>query len=1055
MENIIYWFAKNHVAANFMMAIILVMGFSTWGKLKKEIFPETAIDAVLINVPFPNASPEEVEKGIVLPIEEAIEDLEGIERITSTAAQGMGAVTVEAASGHDVRDLMDDVKTRVDAIDNFAEEAEEPVLEELIIKANVLSVAVSADTDEATLRRLAERVRDELLLLEDVNQVEIGGARPYEISIEVSEATLRELGITFDQVANAVRASSLDLPGGSIRTEGGEVLIRTEAKRYTAEEFAEITVVTRPDGSRVKLHDVAVIIDGFEEVDLDNRFDGKPSILVNVYRTGDQDTLEVAAAAKDFVYQQAPRIMPDGVSLEIWKDDSLFLKGRMDLLKKNGLLGLTLVFLVLALFLRPSLAFLVAIGIPVSFAGALMVMPWTGISINMISLFAFILVLGIVVDDAIVVSESVFRRLRKGEDPALAAPAGTHEVGVVVTFGVLTTVVAFTPMLGLSGVSGKIWPNIPWIVIPTLLFSLVQSKLVLPAHLSYLRPSDPDRAESKFIRFQHKFSHGLERFVEWFYRPLLRVVLHSRYVVLCAFIGVLAVTFAIVGSGLIRFQFFPEVEADVVSAKLEMPNGVPFETTKRAVAQIEAAAFKLNDLYKDKDGNPIIFHMLATSGAHPFQTGFVVGGPPQATHLGEITLELRPSAKRDVTAVEIATKWRELTGPIPGAVELVFQSQAAGGGNAIDLEISGPNLERLEAAAEIIKEGLAGYTGVIDIADSNRRGKREIKLDILPGGEALGLRLGDVARQARQGFYGEEAQRIQRGRDEVKVMVRYPREERETVENLNNTKIRTFDGTEVPFGEVAEARFGRSYATIRRADRRRAITISADVDKTKANAREVVASLAAEVFPVVKQRYPEISFNFQGEQKDQRQSIQEIGQGMVVALFVIYILMAIPLHSYIQPIIVMSVIPFGLVGAVVGHIIMGMPLSIMSMCGIVALAGVVVNDSLVLVDYVNRHRDDGHGLISAVWEAGAVRFRPIILTSLTTFAGLTPMLLETDMQARFLIPMAVSLSFGILFATTITLLLVPCVYLILDDIRKLGGRLLLKQAPDADTATAS
>ena len=1091
MKGIIYWFARNHVAANFIMVIILLLGITTWGQIKKEIFPETAIDAVAISVPYPNAAPEEVEKGVILPIEEAIEDLDGIERITSVAARNIGTVTVECVSGYPVRNLMDDLKTRIDAIDSFAEEAEEPLLEELLIKANVLSVAVTAETDEATHRRLAERVRDELLLLDDLSQVSLGGTRPYEVSIEVSENTLRELGLTFDQVANAVRASSLDLPGGSIRTESGEFLIRTQAKRYTADEFADVTVVTRPDGSRVLLGDIATIIDGFEEVDLQNTFDGRPAILVNVFRTGDQDTLDVADAVKKFVCEEAPLMLPEGVGLEIWRDDSLFLKGRMDLLRKNGFFGLILVFFVLALFLRPSLAFLVTIGIPVSFAGAIMVMPFTGISINMISLFAFILVLGIVVDDAIVVSESVFQRLRAGEDPKIAAPAGTHEVGVVVIFGVLTTVVAFTPMLGLPGVSGRIWPNIPWIVIPTLLFSIVQSKFVLPAHLSFLRASDATREEGTIIRFQQHFSHGLEKFIDAFYRPLLRWTLHNRYLALSGFVAILILISTVALSGWLKFEFFPQVEADVVTTKIEMPAGVPFETTKAAVAQIDAAAIALgkDPRFALPDGKSIIKHRLATSGAQPFLVDpMSKSGPSAAAHIGEVTIELRPSVERPgITAVELASAWRELCGPIPGAVELSFQSQAAGGGNAIDLEIAGPDIERLEIASAMIKDALAEYHGVIDIADSNRRGNREIKLNILPGGEALGLRLQDVARQTRQGFYGEEVQRLQRGRDEVKIMVRYPRNERETIDNLENIKIRTMDGSEIPFADVATGNYGRSYASIQRADRRRAITVTADIDKAieGVNAKEVVSGLLHEptpptalkvrlnaienwfrnlfgweakvleqkeegVFVALKKLYPEITLNFQGEQKDQAQSVKEIGQGMLIALAFIYILMAIPLRSYIQPLIIMSAIPFGIVGAIIGHMIMGwMELSIMSMCGIVALAGVVVNDSLVLVDYVNRHRNDGGSLIDAVWEAGAKRFRPILLTSLTTFASLTPMLLETDMQAKFLIPMAVSLSFGILFATFITLLLVPCIYLILEDLGRLGRKVFLK----AESAT--
>ncbi|MFT5466837.1 MAG: multidrug efflux pump subunit AcrB [Verrucomicrobiales bacterium] len=1062
MEGIIQWFSKNHVAANSLMVIIALLGLGTWFGQKTEIFPETSIDVVAVTVPFPNATPEEVEKGVIIPIEEAIQDLDGIDHLRSTAAPSQGVVTIEVKSGYDIRTLMSDVKTRIDAVQNLAEEAEEPSLEELVIKAQVMSIAVSAKTDEKTLRRLSERVRDGLLAYNDgpskVTQASLAGVRDYEISIEVSESTLRDFGLTFDQVSAAVRASSLDLPSGSIQTTSGEVLIRTEQKRYTAREFETITVVTREDGSRVSLGDIAEIRDGFEEHSLESRFDNRPAMLINVYRVGDQDTLKIAQSVRDYVYKVAPKELPDRVRLEIWRDDSVFLDGRMKLLGRNAIFGLILVFIVLALFLRPSLALLVTIGIPVSFAGAIMVMPYTGVSINMISLFAFILVLGIVVDDAIVIGENVYSRIRKGEHPKLAAPRGTHEVGVVVIFGVLTTIVAFTPMLGLSGVSGKIWPNIPLIVIPTLLFSLVQSKLILPSHLSCLRPYDPDHKPGRIIRFQQVFSGGLERFVDRFYRPVLSACLRMRYPVLLGFVCIFALVITAIKTGWVGFVFFPKVEADIITAKVTMPIGVPFETTAAAVARLENAADELKEKYKDNSGNPIVRHMLASVGQQPFQISFnSVGGPPRASHVGEVTIELQSATNRKLTGSEVISIWRELTGPIPGAVELTYSADAAGGGNAIDLEITGTNLEALEAAAEEVKTALGEFDGVKDIASSNRAGNRELKLEILPSAEALDLRLEDVSRQTRQGFYGDEIQRLQRGRDEVRVFVRYPRDERASLTDLDNIKIRTKDGAEVPFSEVASATLGRSYATIQRSDRRRAIKITADLDKnTKTTANQVVESITrkdglpglferigilfgaepAEKKPegILTKLPPGVLYAFQGEQKDQRQTLGEMGMKALIALLAMYVLMAIPLRSYVQPLIVMSVIPFGLVGAVFGHIIMGYDMSIMSMCGIVALAGVVVNDSLVLVDYVNRKRAQGNDIIKAATEAGAARFRPILLTSLTTFAGLTPMLLETDIQGKFLVPMAVSLAFGIIFATTITLILIPLVYLVLHDI---------------------
>ena len=1070
MEGLIRWFSRNHVAGNFIMIGVLLAGFYTWFQLRKEIFPDTAVEALAVSVVYPNATPEDVEEGVVIPIEEAIADLDGIEEILSTAREGIGVVNVEVSNGYDVRDVMDDVKTRVDAIDNFAENAEEPILEELIITSQVLSVAISADADEATLRGMAEEVRDGLLdfkspkpVLEPVwgsdalglprfvyqrvlrflqgepsiTKVQIAGVRDYEISIEVSEETLRSYGLALQDVATAVRRSSLDIPGGTIKTDAGEVVVRTVAKRYRGKEFEDIVVLTRPDGSTVKLGEIATIVDGFEDEDISNSFDGEDAVLVNVFRVGDQDTLVLARVVREYL-EAKQRELPKGVSLEVWNDQSVLLLGRLDLLKRNGLVGLALVFLVLAIFLRPSLAFLVALGIPVSFAGGIWLMPETGISINMISLFAFILVLGIVVDDAIVVGENVYRRLRTGEDPKEAAWRGTHEVGVVVIFGVLTTAVAFTPMLGLSGVSGKIWPNIPLIVIPVLLFSLVQSKLVLPAHLSFLKAGGSDRKVGLIGRFQRSIANGLERFVEHVYQPFLNRCLRFRWLVWAVFIAVfLIATFGIVGGKKIETQFFPEVEADLLVANVQLPRGVSFDQVEDAVALLEREALALGERHTDREGNPVVTHVLASAGTQPFITAFSPDGPPVASNLGQITVELKPSANRDVSAEQLVQEWREAVGTIPGVSELTFVAQAAGGGNAIDINLAGQDLDQLRAATEFLKTELASYQGTVDIADSDRDGKKELRIKRLtPMGEALGLRLSDVAIRVRNSFFGDEVERLLRGRDELKVMVRFPESERRSVENLEQIKIRTPDGALVPLTQVAEFEEGRGPDTIQRDDRKRSIKITADVDKSKgANANQVRARFEKEAVAKLPELFPGVLAEFKGEQRDQANSVKEIGIGFIFALLGMYVLMAIPLKSYLQPLIIMSVIPYGIVGAVVGHLIMNTELSIMSMCGIVALAGVVVNDSLVLVDYVNRHRGDPGGLVMAATKAGGRRFRPIILTSLTTFAGLMPMLLETDMQARFLIPMAISLGFGILFATLITLILVPAFYVILEDIK--------------------
>ncbi|MFN5580389.1 MAG: efflux RND transporter permease subunit [Akkermansiaceae bacterium] len=1057
--NALKWFTRNHVAGNFLMLIVMVAGLVTWFKLKKEIFPEIAIDAVLVSLPYPNATPEEAERGVVVPVEEAIADLQGIKKIRSTAAQNIGTVVVEAETGFDVRELLSDVKSRVDAIDNFPEEAETPILEEILVKNPVMSVTLTADADETTMRKLAEQVRDDLLTYKakppsglgefmartfgqepSISQVTIAGTRPYEISIEVSESRLRELNLKLSDVAQAVRSSNLDLPSGSVRAERGEVILRALGKRYAAADLAGIPVTSGADGSTILLGDIAELVDGFEDVDLSSRFDGKNAVVINIYQVGSEDTLALAELVRSYVKSSAQRF-PEGVQLSIWNDQSQYLIGRLDLLKRNATTGLILVLLVLTLFLRPSLALLVALGIPLSFAGGIWLMPLFGISVNMISLFAFILVLGIVVDDAIVTGENVYTRIQQGEHPSIAAWKGTSEVGVVVVFGVLTTMVAFVPMLGLSGVSGKIWPNIPWVVIPTLAFSLLQSKFVLPAHLALLAPTDRNKPVNALFRMQRRIADGLETFVEKIYQPALEICLRWRYVTMTAFVAVLVLSLSAVVLGHIKFKFMPDVEGDILIARVELVQGVPFEETEKVVQKIEAAAIELSNKYRTENGKEIFKHVLSSAGNQPFQKGIGgATGPPQATHIGEVTLELLPSGERSMSSEDVVAEWRKLVGPLPGVVELSMQAETATSGNAIDVNLTGPEIDELVKATAYTKAGLGNFSGVIDISDSNRAGKDELRFsELTAAGRAMGFTLQDVAAQVRDSFYGNEVQRLQRGRDEVKVMVRYPEEARRTLDSLEKMKVRTPRGDEVPLLQVVKLQTGQGPAVIERTDRQRSIKVTADVEPG-VNSNEVVSGFTTKYLDKISTKFPTVRYLFEGEQKDQNDSVKEIGIGFMGALIVMYVLIAIPLRSYLQPLIIMSVIPFGLVGAIWGHVLLGINLSIMSLCGLVALAGVVVNDSLVMVDYVNRHRDESPTLQDAAIAAGGRRFRAILLTSLTTFVGIMPMVLEKDMQARFLIPMAVSLAFGILFATVITLFLVPGIYLILEDIKNLAGK---------------
>jgi len=1046
MHRILEWFAKNPVAANLAMVLIVAGGLLTLPGIKQEVFPEIASDLINISVPYLGAAPEEVEEAICVRIEEEVQSLEGIKRITSRASEGVGTVTLELLPGTDIRQLLDDVKARVDAVDTFPEETEKPVIQELLNRRQVLSLAVSGDTDEKTLKVLSERMREEILLLPGITQAEVTSIRPYEVSIEVSEQALRRYDLTFDEVAQSIRRSSLDLPGGSIKTEGGEILLRTKGQAYTGLEFEKIILRTRPDGTRVTVGDVARVIDGFAETDQHSRFDGKPAALIQVFRVGDESAIKVAREVKEYV-QEARERTPEGIQLTIWNDDSQALRSRLSLLFANGRAGFILVFILLALFLRLRLAFWVALGIPISFLGALWLMPSFDVSISMISTFGFIIVIGILVDDAIVVGENIYTEYERGKTGIQAALDGVKGVAVPVIFAVLTTIAAFWPLLWVEGAIGKIMRFIPIIVILALVFSLFESLLILPVHLSHLKrikEMPPQGWRGAWGRFQSKFDDLFKRFINKVYRPSLVLGLKMRYVTLSAFIAIFILTIGLVGGGFVKFIFFPSIDSNNVIAELTMPLGTPVEVTAKAIERLEQSALQLEDEFSRE--KHIIRHALASIGEQPSlnqpQGPNVGAGGFTGSHLGEVNIELVPAEERDFSSVVVANRWRELTGPVPDAVELIFTSSLFTVGAPINIQLASSNYTALREVTELLKEKLKDYPGVYDVSDSFRTGKQEIKLDITPVAESFGLTLSDLGRQVRQAFYGEEVQRIQRGRDEIRVMVRYPVEERRSLGNLENKRVRTAGGIAIPFSAAAEASLGRGYSTIQRTDRRRTINVTAEVDETRANANELLADIAANVLPPLLEDNPGVTYSLEGEQRDQSEALESLRGGFLLALLIIFALLAIPFRSYIQPLLVMGVIPFGIVGAIWGHVIMGLNLTILSFFGIVALTGVVVNDSLVLVDFVNRLRASGLSVQEAIREAGMVRFRPIILTTVTTFAGLTPLLLERSLQARFLIPMAVSLAFGVVFATFITLILVPVSYQILEDIKGFFSRSL-------------
>ena len=1044
-KGLLGWFASNHVAANLLMLLIISAGLLTIFTIKVEFFPEMDLDIITVTVPYLGASPSDVEEGVVMRVEEAIAAVDGIKRLTSSAAEGAGMIIVEVEEYADSREVLDDIKAEVDRIITFPEETEKPIIVEVTTRYEVITIVLYGDVSEKTLKKLADQIRDDLTALENISQVDVAGVRPYEISIEVSEKTLRRYGLTFDEISRAIRESSLDIPAGSVKTTGGEILVRTEGQKYYGPEFEKIIVLARNDGTKIRLADIATVKDDFEDVDLYSRFDGKRAALVKVFRVGEQGALDVADTVRNYV-KDKKHTLPEGVSMAIWQDSSVVLRSRIDLLTRNAYLGLTLVFICLTLFLNIRLAFWTTMGILISFLGAFWLMPRFDVSLNMISLFAFIMALGLVVDDAIVVGENIFTYRRRGLGRLEAAIKGVKEMAPPVTMAVLTTVFAFLPLLYIIGIMGKILRVIPIVVISVLMVSLVEALLILPAHLSGKGFSSKLKIFKLIDRIQLWTEKRLEAFVNGPFADFVIRTVKWRYVTLATGCAIFIITIGYIAGGYMKVVFFDPVEADNMVALLTMPKGTPVKQTQEIADSIEKAVEQVQQEFDtNRPGKAsIIKHVATTIGDQPAARG---GGPVRgiavgsAAHLAEVNVELLGGEERDVSSTVLKNRWREIVGEIPGVSSLTFFSEIFSAGEAINVELSHQNFDTLLLAVETLKSILREYAGVSDITDSFEPGKAELKMELKDTGRTLGLTLSDLARQVRQGFYGEEAQRIQRGRDDIRVMVRYPEAERRSLADVENMRIRLLDGTEIPFRTVAEVKYGRGYSTIRRAERRRIVNVTADVDVAVANAGDINKDLDRNILPDLMREYPGLQYRFAGEERERSESFSSLYVTFPLAMMAIYGLLAVQFRSYTQPVIVMSAIPFGIVGAVIGHILMGFVfmtkfnLGLLSMFGIVALSGVVVNDSLILIDLINRERKSGIKLSQVVRDCATRRFRPIMLTTLTTFFGLAPMMLERSLQARFLIPMAISLAFGVMFATLITLFLVPSLYMILEDIK--------------------
>lgn len=1037
MNAVIAWMIRNGVAANLLLAFILMAGISCLFSLPQKIFPDTNLGRILVSVTYLGATPAEVEEAIVRKIEEQIESIEGIHEVTSTAAEGIGTVNIEFQRGADIARKLDEVNTQIDQITSFPDEAEEPEISEVMARRRVIQVALYGDVPEKTLKELAYRVKDDLSADPNISYVQAEGIRDYEISINVSNDTLRSYNLTLQEIAGIVRRNSLDLPGGDIETSYEEILLRTKGRNYNRREFENIVLLTSPSGAKIRLGDIADVEDGFRDVVLSTRFNGKPAAYVNIYSIGEDQILKIQDIVKDYLKHQLAPSLPPGVEYNIWLNEAKELGNRINLLLKNGSIGLFLVIMALTLFLDLRLAFWTSLGIFVSFIGAFAVMKAMGASINQLSLFGFILAIGIVVDDAIVTGENIFSEREHGTPPMQAAIKGAQRIAKPVIFAVLTTIAAFVPLTVVSGSIGQLLGAIPTTVIIILSLSLLESILILPNHLSHLETVH-QRATNRVMllvaNLQSRVDAGLQKFIHGPLDDALNFVTRHYVVTIVTGLTMILLAGGFIAGGFVKFAFFPEVDGNYVTANIELKPGATKEATKTVTEYIYRQGLQVaGELEREQgeDALPTISGALSLMGIR------AMNGPPgsaniqtEQSHIASVVFELLDPELRPFPAREFEQRWREKTGNIPDINRLSFSSGLVNLGEPVQIEISTRDETSLSLALKRIHAELAQIAGVFDIRDDRDAGKQELKLNLKPQARAFGLELEDLALQLRGAFFGAEALRVQRGREEVRVYVRLPDDERNAISDLKNYRIRTRSGAFIPFTEVAEVAYGISPTNILRRDGRRIITITADVDDAAVTGQEVSAYLREQILPELERTIPGFKYSFAGEQREQGRTLPEMLRNFGFAMFAIYALLAVAFRSYLQPLVIMSAIPFGLIGAVLGHYIMGKSLTLLSIFGIVGLSGVVINGALVMIDFINEELSNGKPLHEAIIDGAKGRFRPIMLTSITTFLGVSPLMLERSFNAQFLIPVAISIGYGVLFATFILMLLVPALMMI-------------------------
>ena len=1040
----IRWFARNDIAANFLLVGILLAGIhAALYRIPLQVSPTYTWNDIIIRMDYRGGTAKDVEKAINIPVEEAIRDLPGIDRVMSYANRGRGTIWAEIKDGVDQRELLEEVKARVDRITTFPDETESP--EVYIPDSNayreVITIAVTGDLSDTELLRVAERVRDDLMDMDGISQAEVKGERPFEIAIEADQERLRSYGLGFQDLSNAIQRSSVDLSAGSIRSSSGNLSLRTRGQAYTAEQFAQIPI-RAANGADVLLGEVARVTDGFEEGKVLTRFNDEPALMVEVMRFDLESAIDIARLVHEYV-DNANLRFPDGINLYAWDDESIAIRGRLGTLTTSMVQGCLLVFILLALFLRPALAFWVVIGIPISFAGGLLLMPWLGITANLMSVFGFIIVVGLVVDDAIVTGENIYAKLKMGMEPLEASVLGTKEVAVPVTFGVLTTIVAFLPLLYFDGSWGNFAKQIPPVVAPVLLFSLIETKLILPSHLKHLR-LDRNR-RNPIDRIQSRVANGLERFVEKFYRPSLKFALHHRYTVCSLFLAGALLMFGFCKGGGLGFVSMPSVDRLRITAYLDLPNDTPLEQTDTYIRRIRDAAEILKTEFVDTgSGRSLITNVMEEVGDRDRSSSTL-----DETR-GEVAIEILPPSMRKAPGPRnsvIANRWKELVGEIPEAQSFRVRAEQSGFSRRgdtreeepVEVELRGPSSEQKVAIAEEIRDLLESFDGISDAYTQVQRGSDELEIVLKPRAAELNLTQQELARQIRQAFYGEEAQRLLRGTDDIRVMVRLTQQERQSLHTLDTLKIRTPSGAAVSLAAVADVQMVKVPNRIERIDGAEVVEIKAIPFDESVDIMGIAATAAPEIQALVNEGEG-LSYRYTGFIAENEESKRRTIIGSIALLFALYGLLAIPFRSLTQPLFVLLAVPFGVIGALLGHMIMGITPSYLSIFGMLALAGVVVNDSLVMVDFINRRREDGMALGKAIIEAGSRRFRPILLTSITTFAGLMPLMFDRSIQGQFLIPMAVSLAYGILFATAITLFLIPCSYRISADL----GEILTK-----------